>query len=519
MTKQYKKYNYQITTDPDFQNKRFGITPELNRQLESLYYEIEEKKNKKIIEKLTTLIVKHPTVPILKNYLSVAYNIQGNHKKGVEVNNWLLAEHPDYLFAKINQANVCIEKEEFAKVPLILGEAMELKELYPERDIFHLAEITGFFKVSIRYFAAIENLELAENRIEIMKELAPDHHDTQEAETYLFLLRLQNAALRIEEEEKKRISPKKAKLALTRNTKKDRPIFNHTEIEILYQYGLEIPHNILREIIALPRHSLIEDLEKILEDAVERYSWFKKLEYEEETQSFVLHAIFLLKEIKAEESLPKILSFLEFDDEFLENWLGGHITDTIWQCLFCLGINNTALFKPFLLKPGIDTYSKTAVSHTLCQIVLHHPERKEEILAIYTEIFKRFAKATIEDNIIDSDFLGLAICHTIDCQLPELLPVIKPLYEKQYVSLGITGNYKEVEIELGKLPAFNQKLNIQSIFELYTKVLDTWSGYNEDKNSDFNTSKIPQQAVSVKINRNDPCPCESGKKYKKCCGK
>lgn len=33
---------------------------------------------------------------------------------------------------------------------------------------------------------------------------------------------------------------------------------------------------------------------------------------------------------------------------------------------------------------------------------------------------------------------------------------------------------------------------------------------------DFNRSRI---AVSNKIGRNDACPCGSGKKYKKCCGK
>jgi uncharacterized protein YecA (UPF0149 family) len=26
------------------------------------------------------------------------------------------------------------------------------------------------------------------------------------------------------------------------------------------------------------------------------------------------------------------------------------------------------------------------------------------------------------------------------------------------------------------------------------------------------------QAVSLKVGRNDPCPCGSGKKFKKCCG-
>ena len=31
--------------------------------------------------------------------------------------------------------------------------------------------------------------------------------------------------------------------------------------------------------------------------------------------------------------------------------------------------------------------------------------------------------------------------------------------------------------------------------------------------------KADMQAVSTKVGRNDPCPCGSGKKYKKCCGK
>ena len=29
--------------------------------------------------------------------------------------------------------------------------------------------------------------------------------------------------------------------------------------------------------------------------------------------------------------------------------------------------------------------------------------------------------------------------------------------------------------------------------------------------------KLSKQASSTKVGRNDPCPCGSGKKYKKCC--
>jgi len=34
-----------------------------------------------------------------------------------------------------------------------------------------------------------------------------------------------------------------------------------------------------------------------------------------------------------------------------------------------------------------------------------------------------------------------------------------------------------------------------------------------------NMASKPKKSLSGEINRNDPCPCESGKKYKKCCGK
>jgi len=33
-----------------------------------------------------------------------------------------------------------------------------------------------------------------------------------------------------------------------------------------------------------------------------------------------------------------------------------------------------------------------------------------------------------------------------------------------------------------------------------------------------NTEKVQPLAADAKCGRNDPCPCGSGKKYKKCCG-
>lgn len=52
---------------------------------------------------------------------------------------------------------------------------------------------------------------------------------------------------------------------------------------------------------------------------------------------------------------------------------------------------------------------------------------------------------------------------------------------------------------------------------LYT--LEEWDGIlSEHKRKAIRDKwRLDRQAVSNKIGRNDPCPCGSGKKYKKCC--
>jgi len=521
MSERIVKSGYHITTDPQFQNKRYGIPPELEKQLEKLAVKSQEKGTSKIIDQLNGLIVKYPTVPQLKNYLSVAFHAQGNYEKAVEVNNWTLKEHPDYLFARLNVAHACMEKKEFEKVPVLLGDAFEIKNLYPDRDLFHLTEVTAYLKTVIRYFAAIDNLDLAENRLELLTDIAPDHPDTEQAEILLWPLRVKRAGIRIEEENKKRISPTEHKV-VSETDYSTAPQFNHHEIHYLYQHGLYIPHEKLREIIALPRQTLIVDLENVLLDAVNRYGYFKSRENAEETNSFVLHAIFLLMEIRAEDSLPKLLAFLECDDDFLDYWLGDHITSTLWQAIYVLGFSNTPMLQKFLMKQGVDTYAKSSTSEALCQMVLHHPEKREEVLKVYQQTLIFFTNATLDDDIVDSDFLGLTISDTIDCKLHELKPVIETLFELEYVSTGISGNYKEVEKAFSRKDKFSRKRDIHNIFDLYADITTTWAGYTEEKDGgDDYDNYLPtfnqQPIIADKIGRNDPCPCGSGKKYKKCC--
>ncbi|RLD42147.1 MAG: hypothetical protein DRI89_08020 [Bacteroidetes bacterium] len=528
----YKFLNYEITNDPSFMDEQNTMTPELREIQESLFLEIfEGNGDKKTINKLLKLIEKYPDNPQLKNYLSIAYKNNDNYKKAVEVNHWIEAEHPDYLFGKLNRAAEFYQKGEYEKIPEVLGELMEIKALYPERDLFHLAEVTGFIKIAVLYFIAVDNLEAATSRFEIMQEIAPDHPDTEFVQFEIMNANMGENLSMWDEEDKKKILVTPASNNLPKQVK-EAPVFANEIINRLYDNGLYIQSELLKEILALPRKGLIADLELVLNDLLCRYEFFSQemndTGWEEENMNFAIHAIMLLAELRAEESLPKLLEVLRQDEDFLEFWLGDHITETIWEPIYCIGNQQMEMLKKFVQEPGVNTYAKTAVSRAVCQIFYHQPKRTEEVMQWFAQLFDFFANSVPEDNVIDSDTIGLLICDVADLKYKALLPQIKKLYEKEYVSKSITGEYEEIEKDIVKAITFQDKEELLSIENRYEQITSNWAGYTEedmleDSDDDFTYNDYEDIPITEpvrtdpKIGRNEPCPCGSGKKYKKCC--
>jgi hypothetical protein len=94
--------------------------------------------------------------------------------------------HPTYLFAKVNYANVCLQKGEISKIPEIFDHKLDLKLLYPRRTRFHVSEFTGFAGVMCRYYGAIGEWDAAVIYYQILKQLAPKHPITKHAKRLLY---------------------------------------------------------------------------------------------------------------------------------------------------------------------------------------------------------------------------------------------------------------------------------------------------------------------------------------------
>ena len=75
----------------------------------------------------------------------------------------------------------------------------------------------------------------------------------------------------------------------------------------------------------------------------------------------------------------------------------------------------------------------------------------------------------------------------------------------------------DVTLDINKEKLYYNMLNAKADW-LYG--LEEWNSHlsNEQKAEIKKQFHEDNRAVSSKVGRNDPCPCGSGKKYKKCCG-
>ena len=415
---------YTITTDPDFLDDQNALTPQLKWQIEK-FHKLALEGKRSSIPKLLEAIEKHPGNPQLKNYLSALYSQIGDKQKAYETNHWIVAEHPGYLFGKLNLANEYYLKGEYEKMPEVLGETMEIKSLYPHRDTFHLNEVVSFFKCAVLYFTAIGNIDQAEIRYDVMKELDPDSSDTEMALQNLFAARLELGQKRFEEDEKNRISVKTKQQEKKNIT--TAPKFENPETEWLFTHGLYISKEKLEKLLALPRESIITDLERVLQDSIDRYAyfsdWVEKNGWDEEKMNFVVHAFYFLGELKASESIESIFNVLSQSGEYLEFYFGDFTTSGLWEPVYKIVNHDLNSCKQFVMKPGIDTYAKTLFSDIVEQVVHHQPERRTEVLNWFKDIIHFLLNSKIEDNVIDSDMIGLLICNIIDIDGKELLPL------------------------------------------------------------------------------------------------
>jgi tetratricopeptide (TPR) repeat protein len=488
-------------------------------QLPILHRRAKNKRDTTIISTLKQLIKAYPGAPLLKSDLAVAYHNKGMFDKARKVYEQLVVESPDYLQGWIGLFSAFLEEQAFDKITELAGTDVDIRTLLPEREVFQLGEVSDFLRFAILYFVTTGQIEKAEARYRELKTINSAYPGLSFLSVFINCASLKKRLFDKEgdAEKLKDIFPQK-RAELSDHV--FAPVFHHKEINNLYWYGAGIPQHILQEILQLPRTSVIADLEKVLGDAVDRYAYFSQPEPKaEENRRFALHAFFLLAELRAGKSLTKVLSILAYDDVFLDFWFDDYLSEQMWIYFYKTGFSQINEMKKFLFNPAVNASAKRCITDAIVQTALHHPEKREEMIEIYSSIMNYYLG--LPANI--DEFVNFLLYGAIDGGFKSLLPQIKVLYSRGYVDTLFAGNYGEVVYYMNN--RLDNRKALRDTYAIYQYMTDISNEsrleslrepYEDDDEGDDEDTPI-QPAVSVKIGRNDPCPCGSGKKYKKCC--
>ena len=330
---------------------------------------------------------------------------------------------------------------------------------------------------------------------------------------------------------------------------KGNPNLIHPEIGALYEHDFSIPRETIERILALPRPSLIKDLEEVLAEAIRNfkdYDGFYEAAPEESLFLAPAHAIFLLGELGAIEALPSLNKFLSQEEAFIDFWLGDLVTEEIWQPIYKLAEADIVQLLPFVSQPVPYIFAKAPhLRAALLYLGLNRKER--QLVPSYSKTFQeltRQAKATpsfTEEN----NNLTNAVFFALDYGLVELMDEIEPAVKEELIDDYGPESWEIVQKEL----IDNEpEETIQDIYEHYEAIKE-WYNFEEPTaiDSNFKANKeyksrefdysppkeknidprlvpktvyndtTPFKKAGPDVGRNEPCPCGSGKKYKKCC--
>ena len=206
-----------------------------------------------------------------------------------------------------------------------------------------------------------------------------------------------------------------------------------------------------------------------------------------------VHAWRTLGQLKAEQAIEPLMALFDFTVDFDDDW----ITSELPTVYALIGPSAIPALAKYLSDNSAEVMPGISVVESIEEIGKAHPDAKLEcvqVLSAHLEQF-RYNPAPLNGFLIS----GLAGLQAVD-----RLPLIRQAFDSGTVDLSVGGDMEDVEIALGLRK--KRSTPRPPSFEEVRQVL-----------SSLASDDLDQEPRELKIGRNDPCPCGSGRKYKKCC--
>ncbi|MDR2501240.1 MAG: DUF1186 domain-containing protein [Treponema sp.] len=227
------------------------------------------------------------------------------------------------------------------------------------------------------------------------------------------------------------------------------------------------------------------------------------------------YALFLLAQFGEKRAFPLLVRLLKENEETLDFFWGDALLESYSQCL-CRVYDGGGMepLKEIIEDAGLYEYARSAAIDA-CALIYRDGQISREELAGYF----RYLTGLLRDDL---SYTPTALVSVIaDIHLFELIPDVKALYGANVIDESVLGGFDGFLNDLFDYHPWHEKeIRLTSALE----ELQGWAKYREEPKPAKPKPAGPSAPDDAeaggkkkKTGRNDPCPCGSGKKYKKCC--
>ena len=205
-----------------------------------------------------------------------------------------------------------------------------------------------------------------------------------------------------------------------------------------------------------------------------------------------VHAVTVLAKLEATEPFPRLMEGLEIfheDDDYYRSAIIYYIQKVGHKFadeLISYFLNaEKSIFNRMLVLDGFEKVAETCKDETIISAW-------EDALVVYLE----------RKEELDAGLNAFAIFALVDITEAKHIGLIRKVFRNKPVDPWCDSDLEELEIRLG----LRSKRSVPPPINEFGVPLGGWG------------NDVQEESVAhVKVGRNEPCPCGSGKKYKKCC--
>lgn len=214
------------------------------------------------------------------------------------------------------------------------------------------------------------------------------------------------------------------------------------------------------------------------------------------------YAIFLLAQFREQRAFPLLLQVLELDKDSLDIMLGDAFPDFMPKALYSTYNGDLSALKSVMINNRLEPFARGAALEVLGGLLRDGLLSREELIGFLRE------RLSVLGDSEDERIFGAMVAGLIaDSDLYELTEDVREAYRKEKIDLMNLGDFSDFFDYL-----HNETMEYRDVqlLEDTAQELEGWACFQSSKPSRMDI-------LQWKAGRNDPCPCGSGKKFKKCC--